>query len=299
MAQIKEKTTIIIEYVIDNDSGQEVETTRYQTEYNLYDAQGNVLVEKSFFPDGQTGEQHEQELDDKGRLIRSLLYDGDDLVEERTYSYDSEDRLQRSLLHYQDGSLSENRYDYDAEGRRTALRCTDEDGEEEYREELRYDEKGNLIHRKRYEYEEAVWTRSWSYDDNQNLDVSIDEDHQTKAIVEKRFDHDAQGNLKEEKTYRNGKLYSITRQGFDGQGRLIEMESESPEQYERLIFSLDEHGNQIAQEAFNRQEELVHKVERTFDNHDNPLETKVWMFDMITGITRRYTMLNEYAYHPA
>lgn len=297
MAQIKERITSIIEYVIDNDSGQEVETTRYQTERSLFDEEGKVLLEESFFPDGQRGEMRAQEYDDKGRQARSLLYDGDDLVEERTYFYDTDERLQRSLLRYQDGSLSESLYEYDAEGRRIAIRCADEEEEEEYREEMRYDEKANLIHRKRYEYEEAVWTRTWSYDDNQNLAHSIEKDHQTASVLEKRFQHDAEGNLTEEKTYRDGILYAITRQEFDADGNLIAMESENPEQYERLAFTLDAQGNQIAQQAFNRQGEPIHRVERTFDEHNNPLETRVWMFDTISGITRRYTMINAYAYY--
>lgn len=297
MAHIKERNTSIIEYVIDNDSGKEVETTRYRTERSLFDAAGKVLLEESFFPDGQRGERRAQEYDEKARLVRGLLYDGDELVEERTYFYDADERLQRSLLRYQDGSLSESLYEYDAEGRSIAIRCTDEDGEEEYREEMRYDEKGNLIHRKRYEYEEAVWTRTWSYDDDQNLVLSMEEDHQTQSVLEKRFQQDAAGNLTEEKTYRDGKLSSITRQVFDDEGQLAELASESPEQYERLKFSLDARGNQVAQEAFNRQQELVHRVERTFDEHNNPLETRVWMFDTMTGITRRYTMINAYEYY--
>jgi antitoxin component YwqK of YwqJK toxin-antitoxin module len=297
MAQIKEKTTHIIEFVIDNESGQEVETHRYKTEHSLFDAMGNVLSEESFSPDGQRGEMRQQEYNDKGLLIRSLLYDGDELVEERTYSYDADEHLQRSLLRYQDGSLSESLYEYDSAGRRMAIRCTDEDGEEEYREEMRYDEKGNLIQRKRYEYEEAMWTKSWSYDDNQNLVLSVEEDHQTGSVSEKHFEFDAQGHLTEEKTYREGKLSSITRQMFDAEGHLTEIVSESPEQYERLKFLLDEQGNQIAQEAFNRQDVLIHKVERSYDAKANPVEVKVWMHDTANGITRRYSLLNEYDYH--
>ena len=72
---------------------------------------------------------------------------------------------------------------------------------------------------------------------------------------------------------------------------------ESPETFERVEFAYDEKGNGILQQAFGRHGEFLHRVDRSFDEHGNLLESRVNISDPVNGFERRYAMIYSYTFH--
>lgn len=296
MPQVKKRTVETIDFVIDNERGTEVETHAYRSEHVTFNDKGDVLTEESWDFQGQLNERYTREYDGEGRLSKVCLHqDGIGVAEERELEYGDNQKLVGEILKYQDGSISKTTYNYDDSGNRTSVLCQDEDGEEEFREEMEYDKDGNRLGHKRYDYGELSWAKGWEYDGDGNVVKTMETDEHGDS-VERNYTIGKEGEILEEREYREGKLVAVRQQSFDKNGNIVRILNEDTGSFEKVVFSYDQAGNQVLQEGFNREGEKLHRVEREYDEHNNVKETRVWMFDLVSGLTRRYSLRYQYEY---
>lgn len=299
MPQFKKRTVESLEFVIDNESGEEVLTHSYRSEHTEFNEKGDPILEESWGPDGVLNERYIREYDEEGRLSKLELHqEGIGIAEDRSMVYDDDGKLLKDILHYQDGSISETVYSYDSNGKRTGLICKDEDDEEEFREEIGYTDQEKKNFHKRWEFGEVMWEKRWEYNEDGFVTRAIEIDEEGQ-VFGKEYTLGDDGEVLEERNLRNGKLISVRKQAFDNKGNISEIISEDEGGFEKVVFAYDEQGNQVLQEAFNRAGEKLHSVERDFDEHGNIQETRVWMYDLHNGLVRRYSLRYDYEYFEA
>lgn len=297
MPAIKKRTVETIEYVIDDISSQEVETLSYRSEYTEFTKDGQPLIEQTWDTSGILLDRFEKVYGEDSKLLKGFLFqDGDEIAETKELFYDEAGTLIKETRTYLDGSISTTLFEYDAQGRITLQHCSDEEGEEEFREEYLYDEKGNKIEEARWDYGDLAIARKWQYNENNDVVRHSIEEFSDGKNIEKAYAYNDERQITEELTYSKGKLIAASLQTFNEDGSISELVNESTDGYEKVHFEYDEKGNTVRQEAYNRNGEQIHRVEREFDAYDNVIEIRVWMYDLVSGLIRRYSLRYTYVY---
>jgi antitoxin component YwqK of YwqJK toxin-antitoxin module len=262
---------------IHTDGLEETEIRQHEYKFQVteYDEKGNVLLEETYVADGSLGHKASYRYDSESRLIEELLLEEDDFVSEhRTMEYDEKSRLWKERSHYLDESYDETVFEYDEDGKLLSKVTTGDDGESGNTVKIEYNGKNPVSEIEYDSDEEIVGERHFEYDEDGNLESEAirnqdgeyelmhEYDGNGNRIVSKRYN--SQGQLMERSTYK-----------YNEQGKVVEVKEESTTGTEIMSIEYDDNGNMILQDSLTEDELPVSRIERTYDEHNQILTTRV------------------------
>ncbi len=139
--------------------------------YREYNENGKVVREINYDPtdDDRILDEKHCTYNENGHLVEEkVTHIADQYEEHRTYDVDDSGKVVKSLQHYEDGSYDTVDYQYDDQNRCTGRTVTDSDGEHDGKEEWSYSE-NNSVEKRYFDYdggEEKI--ERFTYDANGN-----------------------------------------------------------------------------------------------------------------------------------
>jgi YD repeat-containing protein len=296
--KVSKRTTTRHNFVYHEDEKNWVEGQYYITNIQELDANGNLLSERSYNRDGESGEHNEYHYNEQGKVVEELIYfDDDELAETHRYEYGENGKVKTESIAYQDGSADSVHYTYDAAGNLLERKQVDEDGEIESLEVYQYN--GELLLQESIYNgdKELISDARHSYDEKNNVVETIawtlERDEQLRTV----YEYDEKGN-RDCIEYYNGAGQIVARNSytFDEQGYLTEMIEEDTMSTKTTKFQNDAEGRVLLQEEFNEKEELNHRIERTFNEDGELIESLVYVDRHDQGPDQYYAVRVELEY---
>jgi hypothetical protein len=155
----------------------------------------------------------------------------------------------------------------------TQMLMQDADGDVLSEKNTRYDDKGNIIEVEEY-------------------------DGSAGDSSKKEIEYYPSGNQKQVLTYNDaGQLVEKVQMKEDSEKKIVQVVEETTARKSTINFTFDGKGNIIQQEEFNRNGELVGKVSRMYNEHNMLLSSKVFIHGDGRGLSKNYTLRQEYVYY--
>lgn len=248
------------------------------------DSQGNVVRESKFSPDGELEERSEYVYSKGGKLLEhTLLYAIDDVTERKAYTRDDQDRLLSEVKLYGEDAGERMEYHYGAGDKVNAIVRHDEEGELDYKEEITYDEKGELASRKKYHREGSL---IYSLEVKRDVGATIEEhefelDGTLKALTITAVDADGK-EISSVQQNDKGKLISAVYSRYDDRGNLLERNYK--DFYSKTIrYEYDEVNRMLTQELFDSTGLLLRKNIYEYDEAGQLAVEQVFEIDTSRG----------------
>jgi hypothetical protein len=284
--------------VIEDLNSESLDVIGYKYNEMVYDRQGNILMEVKFNRIEEVEEKTENRYDENGFLIEEILYmDDEEIAEHKTFERDANGVIRKEFRHYQDETMDTIFYHYDEEGHLIKKQADDPVDSPEGMEIFSYD-KGKLVNHQVLDADESLISeREYTYDDLGKLIETTEhypDDFHRHTIVQK-FDETG----KRIKTLRyNGKDQLIEKMTYewDEMDRVKRIIEETPYGVNTTHHSYDQFGNIILQEEYNEDDELLNRVERTYNEDNRLTESHVFIDGQGKGMSQNYFMRYEYEY---
>jgi len=283
------------------DLGSEESIEREGTEILLqtvlFDEKGNVLEHIQYFPDGSVEDRVVNNYSSEGKLLEEVLFDQEDeLAERRVMEYDEQGRPIRETKHYQDGSRDFIDYRYDEAGHLAEKVYSDDTGWMEKREMYCF-ENDRLINVREFDDEDTLSGETTVvYDPEGKIEESsewpADEQGGRKVIV-----YNEKGLIDIIKQYSgSGILIARFTYTYDEKDQLTDITEETQAGTNTSHTAYDEKGQAIMREEHSTNQELNHRVERTFDEDGNLLSSHVFINGRGRHINQHYLERLEYTF---
>jgi hypothetical protein len=276
-----------------------VEKSTYLASFNQYDENENILRSESYRSEGELSELYEYRYDENGNLIEEICYFEEDVVaEHRHYTWnDKKQCISEKCLFVENDVESLTQFSYAEDGKLAEKAIMGYDGEIEEKETFTYidgklstaalfDEEGNRIWEKIYEYEGDGLISTLEH-------ISADE-HDN---FQQDFYYDNKGNL--EKTLKYNCKQELTEKSiyqYDDSNQVVQLEEETVGNKKTSRFQYDEKGNQIKQEEYNNDGILITSIERNFNPEKRILESLVYIYDPKDNLHQMYAYKYEYEF---
>lgn len=298
MARIKTRSIYTLNYVITGHQATDIEEARYLSSFIEFDMDGNPIKEEQLDPEGHLIERYYRAFFPHGKIKSEKYETGEDgFVSAREFMYDEEGLLLEEKGTYAQGDIEHIIYSYDEQGNLISRRSIDDEGEEEFTEEIQYLD-GKPLDEKRYEYGELVVHRSIVYSSSGWVE-SVNESNTSDGSKRSRFfSYFDDGKLSVEEEFVNKKILTRKAYTYDDQGRIESMREEEAFRRDVMHFQYDEAGNIVLQEEKDMDGNVLQQIIRTYDTDGQPLSTDVYLDGIRTGYSRRYALQFEYAYFP-
>jgi hypothetical protein len=298
MKQVKVLRLYKNDYVIDDLNSEELDVIGYKYNEVVYDRQGNILEKIRYMPTGEVEEKTVNYYDDKGSLIEELYYvNEEELAEHKTFERDEKGRIQREIKHYLDGSKDVTSYSYDEQGHLLEKQTVSSDDELEGKEIYTYrDDK--LINYQVLNGDESLSSgKEYTYDETGKIIAATEyypEDFHRTRIVEK---FDDTGRRTQSMRYNgNEQLVEKLTYSWVDQDRVDQVVEETPHGINTSHFIYDQDGSLIVQESYDRNNNLLNKIERKFDADHRLIESHVFIDGQGRGISQNYDVRYEYEF---
>lgn len=263
-----------------------------------YDTDGRVISEITFDPEGEMIQQVVFRYNENGYLVEEKSQDADGFdVEHKTFEVTDKGKIAKEYKHYMDGTADTIHYTYNGKDELIKKQIVDPDGDTEIVEEFSYtngmvshhvvkDGEGELLSEKKIRYNEK------------GNPVSIEEyDGSEGASSKKEIEYYPSGNKKHALTYNeDDQLIERILMKEDDKGRLVQVMEETAMKKNTVNFTLNDDGNIVAQEEFDRNGELISKVQRVYDDGKRLLASDVFIHGGGRGLSRNYTLRQEYVF---
>ncbi len=248
------------------------------------DAQGNVLLESKFAADGELDERNEYVYSAGGKLLEHTLYYAfDDVTEKKVYRRDDKERLLEEVKLYGEDEGEKLVYAHDEKDRITSITRYDEEGELDYREEIRYDEFGELLSRKKFDSEGKLRE---SLEVQKGEEMSVQEqsfgiDGAVESTTVTRFDKQGR-ELQSVQHNAQGKKISSVACAYDERGNVLERSYQ--DFYSKTIrYAYDDQDRMVMQELFDGTGLLLRKNLYEYDEQGRLLTEQVFEIDASRG----------------
>lgn len=278
-------------------SDRDAERCKYN--HTVYDMQGNLMEEHKFTLDGEFEDKTLYRYNDKGKLIEEVYYyEEEEIAQRKVIERDENERIILEFMKYSDGSEDVIHFHYDDSGRLVEKVTIDGDGNTEEKEifeyegnrvvsEKMFDEELNLVSQKDYQYDKegrVIKSNSWDKEDEMKIDVENE--------------YDEKGNLVRSRRFMNDRLIDRNNYSYDEKNRISKVVEES----ERGVFTFktlyDERDNAVKQEILDASGKVVNSVEREYDEHNNVLQSRVFIDGQNRTYSQNYILYYEYDYYP-
>ncbi len=170
---------------------------RYISSYIEYDKAGNVILAISYLPDGEIESKTTSEYNQKGHLIRQSNYISEDEIgEDSVYIRNENGDLIRVDKKFADGSASTITHNRSEDSKQLEISNRDEDGELEEREVYLFDDKGNMLEKEVYNYNNKLQEKYVNeYDEKANLVKQTEYEQGGRFALETELTYDDNGNV--------------------------------------------------------------------------------------------------------
>ncbi|HOY30594.1 MAG TPA: hypothetical protein PKW80_01825 [Bacteroidales bacterium] len=291
-----------IEYAMEDPSRPDdtdwYEKNSYLSSHEEYDERGNMIKSLSYNHAGDIHEHYRYTFDEENRMVEQFVYfDENEIVEHHFFVYDdSNNQIQEKII-YEEGGEAIIEFFYDENGNMVKRVQKDVDGEVEETETFlfengrmlcseMYDEENQLRSRRNYEYNEQGKLVKFTYFTPEPGTGYVTEHYYNeKGLREKTLKYNS-GNQLIEKT-----LFS-----YDEQDNVTEIIEEDPLTLKKTCLTYDDKNNAVKHEEYNRDDELLISIERTYHDDGKMFEALVYSQNPAENIRNMYTSKFEYTY---
>lgn len=295
---LKELVVYKKEILLKSSVDDHLEEIEYVFQRTLFNSQGKVVSEIHYDAEGKIVQEYEFRYNNQGFLAEETMKEDDGFVaEHKTFEYDEKGNIARELRHYTDGSFDTIQYQYNDQGLLKFKEIIDPDGDRESTEAYGY-ENGLVSHYVMHDADGDITTeKHWAFDEKGNTIEYTEFDGFEGVSIRKTTEYYPSGSKKEILTYNDdGKLVEKVLMKENEEGQLIEVLEESVTRKNTTHFSYDNAGNIIAQEEFDRNGNLISRVQRTYDEQKQLQTSDVFIDGSGRGLSRNYTLRHDYVY---
>ena len=296
--RIKETLVYKKEILLKSAAESQLDEREYLFSKTVYGDKDKVMSEIHYDAEGNITQEYVFGYDNNGFLREELMKEDDGFVaEHKTWEPDEKARIAKELRHYMDGSFDTVTYSYNDQGLVSKKVTVDPDGDTESVEEFDYSG-GNLTrYTLKNEEGEILSERKVMYDEKGNP-VEVHEYDGSEGLSNRKvIEYYPSGNRKETLLYNDaGKLVEKTVMKENEKGQLVQTIEETHSKKNTVNFTFDNEGNIICQEEFDRNGELVSRVNRTYDENQMLLTSDVFIHGAGRGPSRNYTLRQEYVF---
>ncbi len=299
-AKIKENLVYKKDLVLKNSADIHLEEHEYLLSKTTYNQEGKTISEIQYDSSGNVLQEYLYKYNDKGQVIEEIMRDGDGFDAEHTsYEMDDNGRIKKELRHYMDETYDTIQYSY-VDDKLTKKECCDFDGDLESIEEFEYKD-GLLVSRVvKDEGGEILSEKKMLYDEQKNLLEEYIFDGEQGTTFKRVNEYYSSGNKKSVLTYNNeGDLIGKVLLEEDDKEQVVKVIEESTDKKNTVLMTYDDHGNVVYQEELDRNNNLVSKVERAYDENNMLMNSQVYIDGAGRSISRNYTLRQEYVFYPA
>lgn len=294
--RVKETLVYKKEILLKSAAENQLDEHEYLFSRTVFNDKGKVVSEIHYDAEENIAQEYVFGYDNDGFLREELMKEDDGFVaEHKTYEPDEKGRIAKEMRHYMDGSFDTVTFSYNDQGLVSKKVTIDPDGDTESVEEFAY-VNGFLAHYTlRDENGEILSERKMEYDEKGNPVEVYEYDGSEGISNRKEIAYFPSGNRKETLLYNDaGQLVEKTVMKENEKGQLIQAVEETHTKKNTINFTYDEAGNIVSQEEFDRNGELVSRVERTYDENQMLLSSDVFIHGAGRGPSRNYTLRQEY-----
>lgn len=296
--KIRREVATRYDYMIKSAFDEEVQEVSYPYLERDYSEDGNPLREVTFNIDGEIQEHMTYEYDSQGRRITMRNYlDDEEIIETVRYHYDKDDKPVSAIKEYADGSEETINYLYDNDGNLIGKVVLNEDGEIEEQELWRY-ENGHEVWYERREYDEPVFREEQEYDsEGRAVVITLWEGDTDNTTVHKIFYNDEGQRNRIEKYNEAGRMMSVIEINAFENGEPLEVTETSDGSVNTGRYRYDDKGRMILQQDFNKNNELINEVARTYTEEGLIHTTEVTTDRLGQGMNLHYRIEYMYEYY--
>lgn len=262
-----------------------------------YDPLGNLILEITFNSDGSVNGRNEFVHDDQGNMTGMVIYgEEEEALETRRIYRDERGQIEKEEIIYLDGSVDTVTYMYE-DGILKEKVQKNEDEEVEARETYEYEE-GKVLQYQRYDEEGEVVYRQENRFDNGVLRESriwVMEDGETyrQAVT-----YNGEGRRTEELKYdRKDRLIERNRYEEDETGKVVRVVEENTSRKNTTELKYDQQGRLLEQVETDLHGQIIHRVEREYDDQGVLKSARVNYLNRMTGSLGENFMWYEYEFY--
>ncbi len=297
--KIKESLVYKKDLVLKSASDDELEELEYLFAKTQFNKDGKVINEKQYNASGQLMQEYIYKYNESGFLVEEILQEEDGMIAvHKTWEVDDKGKILREFHHYMDETYDTLTFFYDDQGKPIKKETIDPDGDLESIEQLTWD--GDHITQVLMQDADGdvLSEKKTRYDDQGNI-IEVEEyDGSVGESSKKEIEYYPSGNQKQVLTYNDsGQLVEKVQMKEDAEKRIVQVVEETTARKNTINFSFDGKGNIIHQEEFDRNGELAGKVNRVYDENNRLLSSKVFIRGDGRGLSRNYTLRQEYVYY--
>lgn len=263
----------------------------------IYDLKGSVTEHIQYLPDGSIEDRVTNSYNADGKLAEEVLYDPDgEIAERRTMEYSENGKLLREIKHYQDGAQDIVTYNYNEAGHLMEKIFGDDSGWVEKREVFTF-EGDKLIDVKEFDEDDNLLKEStYSYDPDGNLEESSESPsndrggrkvtiYNVSGLPEVIKHYSEAGNLIARHTYE-----------YNEKGQVTDIREETQSGTSSSHTEYDGNGYAVVMEDRSANEELNHRIERTYDEEGHVLTSHVFINGQGRNLNQHYLERIEYKF---
>lgn len=264
--------------------------------YTEFDEKGKIVLEIKYNEEAEVDERLETIYDENGFVKdEKSFFEGKELSNHESYERDDRGEIIKSYKHYQDGTMDTINYKYDSDGNLIEKVTIDSYNEVEAKEIATY-ENENLIVKEVYEYDELMGKETFQYDESGNMIEhhvwSPDEGNNFYKHM-----YDEKGNLIQSNQYNNKEeLSGKAVYSYNDEGKVVQAIEETPYGTSTTAIRYDENGNAIEQLETNPSGEINNKVERKYNEYNDVTEAVVFINFHGRSVDQNYVLNYEYTY---
>lgn len=259
----------------------------------IYDDQGHEIEHFNYNSEGELEEHVKLELDN-GLPVDERLEINGELTEQATRTYDEKGRLLTETRHYLEGGTDTTYFEYEGDNLVSRL-VVDSDGDEGEKQIWEYKD-GQLVREVQYNmFGNIELERVPDYDEN-GLLTDITETSYRDDQPQKTFTFfDEHGRMITEKHYDSKeRLVARTTVQYNENGKPIRFEEENVRGKKITTLGYDDSGNNIMQEETDQNGLRISYVERVFNENGNVIAVEVIMEPSLYNAGNHYRL--EYKY---
>ena len=292
---IKSALTYHIE--LGSEETLEIKTKETLKQEVVFDVQGNVAEHIQYLPDGSVEDRVTNSYSTEGKLTEEVLYDPDgEIAERRTMEYSENGNLLKEVKHYLDGAQDIITYRYDGAGHLLEKIFGDNSGWIEKREVFTF-EGDKLTAVKEFDEDNTLLKEvTFTYDADGNLEESSESP--TRDMSGRKVSIYNINALPEVIKYygESGSLIARHTYEYNEKGQVTDIKEETQSGISSSHTEYDENGHAIVMEDRSANEELNHRIERTFDGEGNLLISHVFINGQGRNLNQHYLERIEYTF---
>jgi hypothetical protein len=296
--KIRKRSSERSNFVYSQEEDQWVVDTTFLNSLQEYDENGNLLKEANYNAVGDFDTLNYFKYDEKGFLVEELVHiDENEVAETHRVENREDGKPVCETIEYQDGSIDTVTFSYDENGNLVAEKQVDSDGLVESHEVYEYQD-GMIVHEAVYGPEETILSENkHTYNEKGKLTETIswnsEEDQEIKVIN----NYGENDQLIETLRYlASGLLIARSNFTYNEKGVMTDLEEEDQNGIRRTKMETDEKGNMTLQEEYNEEGDLNLRIERSYNEEGEPLESTIYMDRHGNGADVYYTVKYEYEY---